>query len=569
MNIALKNRLLGLHKASVYAMVVMAFLCVVVGGGVGAVLGTVFVVGAVASWFVDRAQMLDPERARRWGNALVVVFIAVSAAHLLTTEAGAIYAAIRFVLLLALFKLFVRFEPRDDLQIYALTLLLFAAATAIHEGVTYGVLFGLYVLAGTLSLALFHLRVESSQQQVADEVDSNPFDRRYATVLAALSLVIFASSMLIFFAFPRVGMGFFMSQSRDRQSVSGFNDSVELGDHGSIRDNPQVVMRVEFPEGRPDDYQSLHWRAMTFDDYDGERWSQSLEDTDEEALPSRRNIFEFDERHEEFHPDFSRDTDPMPVEIYLEPLGTNIMPRLWPTDEVILGQEEVHIHWDPNKGEITSDVYGDLRHTVESDVGVAYNQSVLGEPDPERLREQQVSGASDMPGDNYLELPEVSGSFEELADEVTAGAETPYEKAEAVSEHLESNYEYTTDLPELGSKAPVEEFLFETERGHCEYFASAAALLLREAEVPTRVVNGFLGGSWNSVGEYLTVRQGDAHSWIEVYVPNFGWTPVDPTPAADVLPVEPGPLEQWLRDTSDTVRMTWMKWVIEYDLQSQ
>lgn len=225
--------------------------------------------------------------------------------------------------------------------------------------------------------------------------------------------------------------------------------------------------------------------------------------------------------------------------------------------------------WNPNSGGLTVDAYGDLRHTVESEVGIPYTQTVMGKPDPNALRDQTFSSNRRGPDPRYLQLPELSDEFQALVEEVTDDAETPYAKAEAVVAHLNQNFQYTTDLPEVDQGRPIESFVFDTKRGHCEYFATTGVLMLRSAGVPARLVNGFLGGRWNNVGDYLGVRQGDAHSWLEIYVPNFGWTPIDPTPAADVIPMQPDPFTQWYRDSYDALRLNWMKWVIEYDLESQ
>jgi protein-glutamine gamma-glutamyltransferase len=565
--LAMQHRLGRLHKSSLYVVCAIAFLSIVFGGGVGPLMGAVFAIGLVGSWFVDEADWIDPSFAR-WWNVIILGFVGLTVLQLVATNESVIQAALRFVLLLTLIKLFGRFSARDDLQIYALSFLLLAAATTVNEGVTYGLLFALYVIAGTFSMALFHLRCEVEERDTTGAGERTPFDRQYVGVLGAISLTIFLSSMAIFFVFPRVGLGFFISQSRDEVSVTGFDESVELGGHGKVRDNPEVVMRVEFPDGRPDDYQSLHWRTKTFDRYDGKRWSQTLEDSTS-TLPRQKNAYDFSYVHSEWHTDFSRDIEPRPIEIYLEPIGTSLLPRLWPTGEVRVGSETLHMPWNPNTGGVMTDEYADLRHTIENEIGVVYTLTWLGRPDPDALAEQTFSGEQSRPDPMYETLPEVSEAVTDMAARITADVETPYAKAQAVADYLQEHYSYTTDLPEVDRDRPIESFLLGTRRGHCEYFATAAALLLRAEGVPTRLVNGFLGGSWNGVGGYLAVRQGDAHSWIEVFVPNFGWTPVDPTPAADVLPTRPGATEQWYRNIQDAVRLNWMKWVIEYDLQSQ
>jgi hypothetical protein len=118
------------------------------------------------------------------------------------------------------------------------------------------------------------------------------------------------------------------------------------------------------------------------------------------------------------------------------------------------------------------------------------------------------------------------------------------------------------------SYEPLDYFLFERKRGHCEYFSSAMAILLRAAGVPTRNVNGFLGGEWNEYGNYLAVRGGDAHSWLEVWYEGVGWVTWDPTPAATELRRGTGLFDK-ARRLLDTLRLQWYKWVLEYDLSRQ
>jgi protein-glutamine gamma-glutamyltransferase len=114
---------------------------------------------------------------------------------------------------------------------------------------------------------------------------------------------------------------------------------------------------------------------------------------------------------------------------------------------------------------------------------------------------------------------------------------------------------------------PISTFLFGAKSGHCEYFASAMALLLRAAGVPTRLVNGFLMGEYNPVGQDYIVRESDAHSWIEAYIPGRGWTEFDPTP--------PDPnhhdmdLAQQISQYFDAMELFWNSSVIVYDSRDQ
>ncbi|WP_119729156.1 transglutaminase-like domain-containing protein [Thermomonospora amylolytica] len=130
------------------------------------------------------------------------------------------------------------------------------------------------------------------------------------------------------------------------------------------------------------------------------------------------------------------------------------------------------------------------------------------------------------------------GQVADLADTVTAGARNQYEKVERVQRFLtrDGGFRYDTEV-ERTSRLPILDFLLRTRTGYCQHFAGAAALLLRLAGVPTRVVVGFATGV-DEDGRYV-VRDADAHAWIEVYFSGVGWVPFNPTPAAADAVVDP------------------------------
>lgn len=134
-----------------------------------------------------------------------------------------------------------------------------------------------------------------------------------------------------------------------------------------------------------------------------------------------------------------------------------------------------------------------------------------------------------------LKLPEtLPARVNQLAAAITADAETPYDKATAIEAYLQAHYTYSMEeakLPPKGSDF-VDYFLFESKLGYCDYFSTAMTVLLRTAGVPARWVKGFAPGE-STVGQGgydVTVRNSDAHSWVEVYFPGAGWVPFDPTP---------------------------------------
>ncbi len=131
----------------------------------------------------------------------------------------------------------------------------------------------------------------------------------------------------------------------------------------------------------------------------------------------------------------------------------------------------------------------------------------------------------------------------------------------------ESHYEYTLELPPVEPADPLAFFLFHRKKGHCEYFASSMAVMLRMIQIPSRVVTGFQSGVFNPISGSQLIRTSDAHSWVEAWLPDRGWVTFDPTP--------PDPhgqqLSAWTRlgFYADAVDVFWQDWVLNYNLDRQ
>jgi hypothetical protein len=150
---------------------------------------------------------------------------------------------------------------------------------------------------------------------------------------------------------------------------------------------------------------------------------------------------------------------------------------------------------------------------------------------------------------------------------------TPEAKARAIESHLRHDFTYDLKSPSQGTPQPVDNFLFVSRRGHCEFFSTAMALMLRAVGVPSRNVTGFVGGTWNRFGRYYAVREGDAHSWVEAYIDqpqHAGWETFDPTPSSGAQPLEPPTgAYYYLRDLVEALSQRWNTYVVGYDLRRQ
>jgi hypothetical protein len=145
--------------------------------------------------------------------------------------------------------------------------------------------------------------------------------------------------------------------------------------------------------------------------------------------------------------------------------------------------------------------------------------------------------------------PDVLKQIHDLAISVVTAknATTPYDQATAIQNFLRDNYQYTLTPPATPPGVdPLSFFLFRSKAGYCEYFASAMGDMLRSLGIPTRLVNGYGPGAYDSTINSFVVRGDDAHTWVETYFPNYGWIPFEPTPdtAGGYLPIQRGSLGQ-------------------------
>jgi hypothetical protein len=167
---------------------------------------------------------------------------------------------------------------------------------------------------------------------------------------------------------------------------------------------------------------------------------------------------------------------------------------------------------------------------------------------------------------SYLQLPELDARIPRLAVQITASSSNNYDKAVALERYLQSHYGYTLQLPRAPVADPLANFLFERRQGHCEYFASSMAVMLRTLRIPSRVVNGFRSEEFNDLSGNYVVRAKNAHAWVEAYFPGYGWVTFDPTPGGAV-----GSPQGWGRAMLylDAAASFWREWVVSYDASHQ
>jgi len=316
-----------------------------------------------------------------------------------------------------------------------------------------------------------------------------------AAMLAAVPLfVVLPRARAPFVAGPGGGLGLSVP-------LALFSEEVNLDTIGSVRGNRQVAMRVRFEPPLADD-DEIRLKAGAFDRLKGTTWVRSADlDTRPVSYP--------------FRVSFDRRDSGRAARLWRGRIGGAALPVPPGTQWVEARAGSLRrtrgggLSIQPVPTEPTEYAvgYGGLKPSLAADFDPATDAGLLGDESSPRL-----------------------GALAAAAMGSGAGA-TQAARAARLETYLATNYEYTLDLVGRRSERPVEDFLFERRRGHCEYFASAMVLLLRSQGIPARLVTGFLGGEYNPLDGYYLVRHDNAHAWVEAWV-DGAWRGYDPTPAA-------------------------------------
>jgi len=567
------------HKAATYLMVSCAYLAMVGSGGVAGPIALAGVVAIAASWFWEPPLIRYERWSWLWTTASVFALVYSILTAVVTGDFLGVGA--QFLVWLTVAKAYNRRAARDWQQLYLLSFLMLVAGSVLNADLTYGVCFLGFVIAATWALTLFHLRREMEDNLLVKHAADRASERvevrrildskrivggRFFLGTGLLSLGVFLASAAAFLALPRVGFGFFL-KNRGGLTLTGFSESVKLGGHGVLKSDDTVVMRVELESIRGNrDAQPLHWRGIAFDKY----WSVTAE------APFTNDTVDYPHTGSERHTLAwmnARPTLPDRIEevatrqeVWLEPLDSDVMfgasnPRVFEGSQTVRRPSQKPMHNEELRLAHSQTVHYSVWSQIDPPPAVELRAAANALP-PQLQRSYAV----------YLQIPpEITARTRALAQTITATQTNNYDKATAIVNWLDANTSYTLELKEPGRQEPIDFFLFDRKQGHCEYYASAFAILARLNGIPTRQVNGFYGGEWNEYQGYVAVRAGDAHSWDEVYFPGKGWVTFDPTPPDRDDPLGRGG-SGWrarMGRFMDTLRFQWTKWVIEYDLVAQ
>ncbi|HYL81110.1 MAG TPA: DUF3488 domain-containing protein, partial [Candidatus Acidoferrum sp.] len=276
---------------------------------------------SLGGWWADRLRAAIPHYRQLW-DGLTAVFLLFVVLDLLFLADSFMIGIIHLLLFLLMYKLYNIRTHRDVLDIFMLTFLQLVAACTLTVSFGFLLVFCLYMLLGTVGVILFHLKREAelalpeqSRELLARPDLIRPGFLLCSTGVAIASLVL---TLAIFLAIPRLGRTYLPLRGQFGTLSTGFTDRVDLGAYGTIQNDPTIVMRIGLLDGRgsPDALPNLRWRGVAFDRFDGQGWSVS----DPERTPIGRT-------REGYFPisPFRRGTSILTTEVFLEPIGTDVI----------------------------------------------------------------------------------------------------------------------------------------------------------------------------------------------------------------------------------------------------
>lgn len=474
--------------------------------------------GLIAGWL--RQRMVWNLTTRRLAILVTSVAVVVSGLQLTLAEVALPLVQVLCILLAA--RLASEKTPRNMLQFFVLALTLLAASSLLTLDMVYLVYLVLMILILSAALVLLSfVDVDPAIQLSVQTLKGLTF---FLLVIPVTTLVLMAA---FFFILPRTPTPLWNIVGQEGMAVAGMSDQVRPGSVSDLAGTGNTAFRAETAELPP---QLLYWRGIVLDQTDGQVWRRSNRQPEEQFRPGTGNGHE--------------------LVIYAEPKSDPFLVALDRSDR---------LQGVPHRREADG-VFLRQRQNYKrtSYRAVGWPQGIA-----------RLNSSADM----YLSVPE---SLSPQMHQAVASINTEsLGFAERVAElegfFLRQQLSYSAEnLPQ--TETPVATFLFDSRRGYCEHFASAFAVMLRLLDVPTRLVGGYLGGTYNRFGEFYLVTEDRAHVWVEALNDQGEWVRIDPSRLAvnaDQAFSAAVSERDYLQSIADALFHMWTRRVLNYDVQQQ
>ena len=555
-----------------YAMTAVATLALLLAGGLSLTLAVLFWLGMVLAWKFEGTKWQLSER-----TVLVIVLLSIPLFLIdwkfqqrlgETVGQVGVTALAHLIVFLSAVKLLQDKKDRDWVFLYLISFFEVLLAAGLSFSPIFLGTLSLYLLCSVSTIIAFEIQkskrsLAESETHLLVPPDSRIFKHararsgkrnaeahRLPLVAIVLLLLTFVLAVPLFLVAPRSGAAVLTRPGGGLANFVGFSESVSLGEIGDLKRDNALVMHVRLEDEHS--RAGFRWRGVALDEFTGRGWRKSSEARRGVEKRNDKGIFQLG-TNEALHR-LATQT------VFLEPIES---PVLFAASRPLAIQGDFPF--------VRVDAEGSLqtrRHDFERAIYKVLSD--VTEPDASLLRND--SRPYPPAFERYLQLPaSLDPRIEGLANAVVvnAHARNRYDESKAIEAHLQQEFGYSLQM-RAGGPDPLADFLFHVKTGHCEYFSTAMAVMLRTRGIAARVVNGFLPGEYNDAAAAYTVRQSDAHSWVEVYFPESqSWVTFDPTPAAGKTePVSAGIAAQ-LGKYGEAFELFWLQYVVGYDRQEQ
>ncbi len=429
----------------------------------------------------------------------------------------------------------------------ALSILQVATASVLTDDIWFGFALVLYAFIATWTLSVFLLyrstlisEKDSSPEQefelgstfvvgdswkgISRDVDHRLLNWRFITINGTMTCLGLFLSFLFFIFTPRIWIGqfsFLSDEAMSKQALTGFTEEVSLGDMGEILESDEVVLEIQLADGsserlfEPREYDSYLGvepliRGTVMEIYEDGRWKQ---------FPGRNS--------QRFYSS-SRDQGVIQrFKVY--PIGSDALFSFGNAYSAKAFGPKQRVFRERFSNELKRGSEAPLAQTFEYEV-----QATQGPASPESLYYYRYYMR------NMTDVPSNMTRTVELAETIVEQAKSNLEKASLLQNYFmdSDEFRYSLNLSiEDASIDPIEDFLFNRKSGHCEYYASSMAIMLRAVGIPSRVAGGFKGGNYDESSDAYLVQQFHAHTWVEAFI-DGQWHTFDPTPSTRDLAVQ-------------------------------
>ncbi len=534
----------GFFQVSIWVMLVSGYLAIAGSGALDApsvvVTGAALLLRALALAGVVKIRI--PERWPGIASLVYILFFPVDY-HYLSRDL--IQATVHLILFLAVVKILTASSSRDHLFLGIIAFLEILSAAMFSLSLSFFFFLVVFLVSAVATMTSGEIRSSASGKRVAQGASTRlPWRLAWLTGLLTAGVLLLTGGL--FLILPRTARAAFERFARPGDRVAGFAREVTLGQMGELRKPSRAVMHVYFDPAPPK--KNFYWRGAALGEFNGWKWYNSP--ASPQLLQAKEGLLTLVDDDQLRRPGGPR----INYEVVLHTPPSEALFVAGLAERMRLPTRLV---WLAEGGGLRVPFSGETsyRYSVYAYFGGPDAADFIGYT---RLPEQVRN--------HNLMLPPVDRRILDLAGRLTAKLPDDLSRAQAIENHLLTQYAYSLAPLEKEVDDPLAYFLFERRKGHCEYFASAMAVMLRASWIPARVVTGFQAGTNNPLTGLQVVRASDAHSWVEAWIPGKGWTVFDPTPAN---PDEGKDLMSKLSMWADAVDVFWQEWVIGYDLDRQ